>query len=560
MKTPRLVSTVLLAHPGRAARLAAGLALSSGGVGWAQTITEWTGATDTNWFDAGNWDNGVPSTASAVIGGITSPTPANSPLINGGNASTSDLLLGAVSGGNGTLTLQGGATLVSTGSAFGVMLGSASGGTGNVLVTGAGSSWTMQGDEFALEIGSLGTGTLTIADGGAVTSWRAFVGREVGSTGSVTVTGTGSTWTSTSDLEIGAAGSGTMELDDGARADTRFVYIGFNSGGTGVARVSGSSTHWSADGSFHVGYSGAGSVTLDSGGTLSTTGTTHIARFAASTGTLNVGAAAGDDAAAPGTLTTPLVQFGAGTGKLVFNHTDANYTFASTIAGAGAVEVRAGTTTLSGTHTYTGVTSVVGGQLIVTGSAASSAFTVNGGILSGTGTVGALTVASGGTLSPGASPGTLSAGDTIFAGGGNMIWEINNAAGSAGANSGWDLLSISGALNITANASSRFTIHLTSLTLLDATGEAGNFDPGQDYSFVFATTGGITSFDADAFTLDPSGFQNVFAGSWSIAQSGNDLLLNYSASAIPEPSTYAAFGGAAALGLAAWRRRTRRAS
>jgi hypothetical protein len=88
-----------------------------------------------------------------------------------------------------------------------------------------------------------------------------------------------------------------------------------------------------------------------------------------------------------------------------------------------------------------------------------------------------------------------------------------------------------------------------------------DFNASSNYSFTFVTTtGGITGFDASAFTLDTSGFQNPFTGTWSIVQSGNNLTLNYAGlSAIPEPGTYAAWAGATALGFATWRRRRRSA-
>ena len=73
-----------------------------------------------------------------------------------------------------------------------------------------------------------------------------------------------------------------------------------------------------------------------------------IAANAGSIGTLNIGAAAGNPAAAPGTLTAPSVAFGAGTGTINFNHTSADYVFAPAISGNGTVNVLAGTTTLTG--------------------------------------------------------------------------------------------------------------------------------------------------------------------------------------------------------------------
>ena len=72
-----------------------------------------------------------------------------------------------------------------------------------------------------------------------------------------------------------------------------------------------------------------------------------IATNAGSIGTLNIGAGAGNPAAAPGTLTAPSLAFGAGTGTLNFNHTSADYVFAPAISGNGTVNVLAGTTTLT---------------------------------------------------------------------------------------------------------------------------------------------------------------------------------------------------------------------
>ncbi len=103
----------------------------------------------------------------------------------------------------------------------------------------------------------------------------------------------------------------------------------------------------------------------------------------------------------------PSVGFGAGTGKIVFNHTATNYTFAPLIGGPGTVLVEAGTTSLTANNTYTGNTTVNGGTLLVNGSIATSPTTVNaGGTLGGAGIVGN-TIINGGTLSPGNSIGTL---------------------------------------------------------------------------------------------------------------------------------------------------------
>ncbi len=77
----------------------------------------------------------------------------------------------------------------------------------------------------------------------------------------------------------------------------------------------------------------------------------------------------------------------------------------------GLTKSGAGTLTLSGTSTYSGATNVYDGEMSVTGSIASSAITVSGGILTGTGSMGAVAV-SGGTLSPGVGGvGTIDTGN-----------------------------------------------------------------------------------------------------------------------------------------------------
>lgn len=215
----------------------------------------------------------------------------------------------------------------------------------------------------------------------------------------------------------------------------------------------------------------------------------------------------------------------------------------------------AGTTlTLTGTHTYTGQTTIEGGTLIVNGSISTSSLTTvaSGGTLGGSGTVGTLTVAAGGTLAPGNSSGTLTiVGDAIFEGGGSLIWDLSDATADPGI--GWDLLSISGALAIETTSDNRFTIFITALEDSNP-GDAANFDPTLDYSFTFLVADSIEDFDTNAFTLDTTAFANAFNGVWSIVSDGASLSINYTPSAIPEPSTYAAILGLGVLVLTALRR------
>ena len=207
----------------------------------------------------------------------------------------------------------------------------------------------------------------------------------------------------------------------------------------------------------------------------------------------------------------------------------------------------AGTTILSGTGTHTGPTIINGGTLVVNGTNASSAVTINAtGILGGHGTVGSVTINSGGTISPGNSPGTLTTGNETWNGGGSYVWELNDATGTAGTN--WDLLSIGGSLDIAASgldAANTFTIYLTSLNGSNVGGHpALNFDSLLDQSWVIATTtGAITGYSDGKFAIDTSAFFNPTGpnSSWHLSVvpngGGNNLVLSYTA--VPEPSACA---------------------
>jgi autotransporter-associated beta strand protein len=89
---------------------------------------------------------------------------------------------------------------------------------------------------------------------------------------------------------------------------------------------------------------------------------------------------------------------------------------------------------INATGNLSGATTVAGGTLRVNGSIGSSAVTIQAGAtLVGGGTVGATTIESGGTLSPGNSPGTITAnGTSVWQAGGDYNWQIHDAGGTAG--------------------------------------------------------------------------------------------------------------------------------
>lgn len=229
----------------------------------------------------------------------------------------------------------------------------------------------------------------------------------------------------------------------------------------------------------------------------------------------------------------------------------------------------AGIVLFSGDSTYTGSTWVAEGELRVDGNIAASAttFVASGATLSGSGTVGNLTLQSGGTGSPGNSPGTQTvAGNFVWTGGASYNWHIYNAAGTAGQRDGWDLYSVTGQLDLSAlSLGSKFNINLWSLSAVvpaDVSGNAINFDPFQNYTWtIVAAAGGVTGFDASFFNINTGavngtqGFANAtYGGSFSLGVSGNNLNLTYT-KPVPEPGTWVAGALMVAAAVLAARRR-----
>jgi outer membrane autotransporter protein len=325
---------------------------------------------------AGNWLGGIPTATTSP--NIDTVTP-NSTVVASPGARAQNLAVGQT--GTGMLTIQAGGTLAGSFST----VGNLSGAQGTVTVTGAGSNWSTAG---SVVIGAQGTGTVTVQDGGTLNSGGGSIGLSAGSAGTVMLTGPGVSWTNgpSGGLNVGSFGTGTLTIANGAtvlNATLTAANIGNGPGSQGSVTVTGTGSSWSNLFGVNIGNLGAGTLTIADGGSV--TGPVVIAANAGAMGTLNIGAAAGSQAAAPGTLTTASVAFGAGSGTINFNHTSADYVFAPAISGNGTVNVLAGTTTLTGANSYSGATNISAGSLRAGGP---NTFSPNS----------AVTIASGGTL------------------------------------------------------------------------------------------------------------------------------------------------------------------
>ena len=113
---------------------------------------------------------------------------------------------------------------------------------------------------------------MIVRNGGqAAQCYYAHIGHHSSSNGTVTITGSGSTWTIGQDLYIGDYGTGSLTISDGAIAEGGGV-IGENSGGNGTAVVDGSGSQWDVKNPLKVGPGGRGSLTIQSRGTVSSYG------------------------------------------------------------------------------------------------------------------------------------------------------------------------------------------------------------------------------------------------------------------------------------------------
>lgn len=225
------------------------------------------------------------------------------------------------------------------------------------------------------------------------------------------------------------------------------------------------------------------------------------------------------------------------TGTSTFDGTLKNGTSAPATRILALAKSTGGILRLTGTaSTYTGGTTVSGGTLLANNASGSAtgtgAVVVNGGFFGGTGTSsGAITVNAGGSITPG------DGGAGTFHGGSSLTWNSDNTlAGMTfdlGVNqAASDQLALTGAF--TKGTGSTFVFNFV---------DAG-YTPSVAYTLV---TFGSTTFSAGDFAA------TGIAGSFAVV--GNSL--QFTAAAIPEPSTYAALAGALALGgvLVARRRR-----
>ena len=402
---------------------------------------QWNGNTSMAWNTAGNWaDNAAPTgnrEVNTTSGNIATIAVDMTPI-------PVDIFVGNTATG----ILNHTAGLASTGSQNWMFVGQGTGrvGTYNLAGTGTGGAFTNK---------DVGSGTMTVG-GTHPTNGDLRIGDGAGSVGTVNVNTSGSLIVR-NDLLIGNVGTGTVNLDSGtvsagAVADACWTAVG-RSGGNGTLRMSGGTltshgTVWVPRDTNSVGNvtltggtletktfgdglvigegTNTAGVVIQSGGTINTYDRDFVvSRTTGSTGTYTlsgalsinhsnrmlIGVAAGGTGNVNlngGTLTTSIIDGGAGTANVSFNGTqiiatvdkadfindldvatidagglriDSNGKIlgsAQVLTGKGDItKTGLGTLTLSGPQLYTSAVTVSAGKLVTTTDAADgSSFSV----------------------------------------------------------------------------------------------------------------------------------------------------------------------------------------
>ncbi|MEX0612404.1 MAG: hypothetical protein WD229_09810, partial [Pirellulales bacterium] len=202
-------------------------------------------------------------------------------MYSGSSFTTGNFQIGGGPAG-GSVTVSGGASVTTAGTLVGfVAAGGVLGGTGTVTVTGAGSSWNnTAGLGFVVGGGLAATNGSFYVSGGATLSTSsdvATIGGDGGATGELRVSGAGSTWDhDTLVIGSGGTGQGEVTIENGAVviSSSGFVTLGEGAASSGTATVRGSGSTWDLGlaGSMAIGELGTGELTIEDGATVTGAG------------------------------------------------------------------------------------------------------------------------------------------------------------------------------------------------------------------------------------------------------------------------------------------------
>jgi T5SS/PEP-CTERM-associated repeat protein len=343
------------------------------------------------YFNRANIGNDAESSNNSVlVTGINSLFTASDATHLGGNGS-----------GN-SLTISNGATLTGRDNgSFQVGYGTTS--SNNILTITGTNSLILTHDDNDIRIGNYGSENTMVVSNAAhvIVDGSFFVAYKSNSSNNlVTITGPGSLLSlsnisySGDTFSVGNSGANnSMVVSNGGNAISYAPsFIGYNSSSSNNSVIvtgngslwSNSSALWTNGGYLTVGYSGSGTLTVADGGTVVADKGITIASQDGSIGTLNIGVFDGGgflNSEGQVSVLAPTITFGAGTGTINFNQGDYSYStnlhnfeyhpfiLSSDISGNGSLNQLAsfGTTILTGSNNYTGVTRIIDGSMEFSG-------------------------------------------------------------------------------------------------------------------------------------------------------------------------------------------------
>ena len=249
-----------------------------------------------------------------------------------------------------------------------------------------------------------------------------------------------------------------------------------------------------------------------------------------------------------GGVTNSLIKNGAGIAILTLSNTYSGITAVNAgkliINGSGSINNSSGTTVAAGARLVYNSSTALTSSISLSGAGTSSR-----AVLGGAGTIGTSVTLNnfGDTLSPGNSPGIQTFTPAQTWSSFSYDWEVNNFTGTT-AGTDFDQLGLNSTLDLTGGS---FILNVLSLTASNVGGNVPNFsDINRSWSILTST--GITGFNAANWAINTGGFTDTTTGTWGISQSSNDLVLSYTV--VPETNVAALLGGFATLVLLRRRR------
>ncbi len=518
----------------------AAFAILASSPAFAATTLTWTGsAGNTNWTDVANWN---PGQAPAVGDTFVFNLAAGGTVYN--NITDTNFYAQSLtfSSGAGAFALSGNKMRIT---------GLSSDGTSNHTIS---MNLVMSGNRnYSIK----GAGQVTLAGiiSDQTTSNKAGIQKT--NDGTLVISGVSNTYTNITSLQQGtlvvkALANGGQASSIGASASDAANLILGNSGAPSSAVT--------------LRYTGDANSSTDRLFTLYSQNATIESAGAGTVQFSNTGAAVVAGSSSDSTLT--LTLRGTNTGK---NTMKVALGDSSSGAKLKVTKDDAGTWVLGGANTYTGVTEVKKGTLIVNGSLASTGTVLLSGTearLAGTGSVGNITVNLGGILAAGdGGIGKLSANTVTFNKGSTFEIQLASDGSTGAAGVAWDQISATGNVTFAAlDSDNRLVVKLSTLTAGNEPGLLAGWDPNSDHIWtsivVTSISGSIANATTERFVFDTTGFAGVINGEFSFTRTNSNRTLNlvYTSfgAPIPEPATCALPGALVIFGYAALRRRARR--